>query len=209
MEKFKQMTVNNINFKIKKMKSIITLLILVISIVSCKAQHIIPVEKGYQYVASEDGFMGNNDYVYVKDVNNILPKFIGTWKGTYNNKTHEFKVERTTIDDDELKEDILLLRYKITNNSNGSVVENTLSLTNESPFVMKNGYVDKDGGYVYSYIGKEVACGQNGWVFTQVYGTNNTQMKLFLQVEGETYPECTTGVAQQILPLNWIDLTKQ
>ena len=210
MEKYKQMIANNINLKMKKMKSIITLIILVISITSCKAQHIIPVEQGYQYVASEEGFIGNYDYVYVKDINNILPKFIGTWKGVLNNKTYVFKVEKTTIDDGELKEDILLLRYKITNNSNNSIVENTLTLPNDSPYVMKNGYVAETGSYVFSYIGKDVACGQNGWVFMRILNnTNNLNAKLFLQVEGETYPECTTGAAQQVLPTNWIDLIKQ
>lgn len=191
------------------MKKIILLIsILAFTSISCKAQHIIPVEDGHKYIATEDGFMGDKDYVYVKDINNYLPKFVGTWKGIYNAKNYEFTITKTTTDDGELKEDILLMRYKITD-TNGAIIENTLSLSNDSPFVMKNGYMDKDGGYVFSYIGQNNKCGQNGWVFTQVYGNNNDKLQLFLQVEGETYPSCITGTATQILPTDWIDLTKQ
>jgi hypothetical protein len=153
--------------------------------------------------------LGDKDYVYVKDVNNILPKFIGTWKGVYNSKNYEFKIIKTTIDDGELKEDLLLMRYKITAN-NGSTIENTLSLPNNSPFVMQNGYVAKTGSYVFSYIGKNNACGQNGWVFMGILNnSNNKKAKLFLQVEGENYPECTTGAAEQILPMEQMELVKQ
>ena len=180
-----------------------------VTTLSCKAQHIIPVEDGHKYVATEDGFMGNKEYVYVKDINNILNKFLGTWKGIHNAKNYEFKITKTTTDDGELKEDMLLMRYKITSN-NGSVIENTLSLPNDSPFVMQNGYVAKSGSYVFSYIGKNVACGQNGWVFMGVLNnSNNKKAKLFLSVKGETYPECTTGAAEQILPMEQIELIKQ
>ena len=203
MVKYKQMTVNNINLKIKNMKNIIILISLFITIISCKAQ-IIAVEDYKQYNQDlEDG-------AYIKDINNILPKFIGTWKGVDNNKNHEYRIIKETIDYLGIKEDMLLLRYKITNNSNGSIVENTLSLPNNDAYVMQNGYVAETGSYVFSYIGREVACGQNGWVFMRILNnTNNLKAKLFLQVEGEIYPECTTGGAQQILPLNWIVLTKQ
>lgn len=191
------------------MKNLITVIsIFILTTMSCKAQHIIPVEDGYKYIGTEQGFMGHNNYVYVKDVNNVLSKFLGTWKGTYNSKHYEFKISKRTIDDGELKEDQLLLRYKITNN-NGTVIENTLDLTDDSPFVMQSGYMGRDGGYVFSYIGKNMACGQNGWVFTQVYGIGNTKLQLFLQVEGENYPECTTGIAEQVLPLKSMELLKQ
>lgn len=173
-----------------------------VTTLSCKAQ-IIAVENFNTYNKDlEDG-------AYIKDVNNVLNKFIGTWRGNHNNINYEFKIIKKTISYLGIKEDMLLMRYKITSN-NGSVIENTLSLPNDSPFVMQNGYVAKSGSYVFSYIGKNVACGQNGWVFMGVLNnSNNKKAKLFLSVKGETYPECTTGAAEQILPMEQIELIKQ
>ncbi|RPD97531.1 hypothetical protein EGM88_08560 [Aureibaculum marinum] len=193
------------------MKKVITLiLVLSLSIFSCKAQHIIPVEKAVDYLDKEDGLMDGKDYVYVKDINNLLTKFTGTWKGTYNSKNFEFKIVKTTTDDGELKEDLLLARYKITD-SNGRVIENTLDLPDDSPYVLFGGYIIKESIYTYmlNYIGKNTNCGQNGNVFISVYGTNNTKMKLFLQVAGEMYFDCTTGAAKQVLPTKVVTLTKQ
>ncbi len=187
---------------------IILIVVFIFSMISCKAQYIIPVEDGHKYIATEKGFMGDHDYVYVKDVNNVLPKFVGIWKGTYQSKSFEFRITKITTDDGEIKEDMLLMRYKITD-SNGNVIEDVLSLPNDDGYVMQNGYVSKNGLYVFSYIGRDMACGQNGWVFAEVYGTNNDKMQLFLAVKGENYPECTTGTAEQILPMEQMELIKQ
>lgn len=189
-------------------KIAILVLVLSISIISCKAQYVIPVDDGYKYIGTDEGFMGDKNYVYVKDINNVLPKFLGTWKGTFNNYNYEFLINQTTIDDGELKEDILVMRYKITDFA-GTIIENTLDLPNESSYVMKNGYMSKAGGYFLSYLGKNASCGQHGWVYIQVYGLDNNKLQLFLQVGGEIYPECTTGKAEQILPLQSIELVKQ
>lgn len=190
-------------------KIIIIVTILSLTIISCKAQHIIPIEDTYKYKGTEGGLLGDNNYVYVKDVNNILPKFIGTWKGIYNSKNFEFRISKIITDNGEVKKDRLLMRYKIINN-NGAIIENTLSLPNDSPYVMKIGYVAKSGSYVFSYIGKSNACGQNGWVFMEILNnSNNKKAKLFLSVKGENYPECTTGTAEQILPMEQMALIKQ
>lgn len=183
-------------------KIYILIAVITLTIISCKAQ-IIAVEDYKDYNKDlEDG-------AYIKDINNVLGKFIGTWKGTYNSKNYEFRIIKETISYLGIKEDALLMRYKIID-SNGGAIENTLDLPNDDAYVMKNGYVAKSGSYVFSYIGREVACGQNGLVFIRILNnTNNQKAKLFLQVEGEKYPECTTGTAKQILPLEMIELTKQ
>ncbi len=191
------------------MKNIfLTLILLSFFDVSCKAQHIIPIENTHNYIGSNAGYMGNHDYVYVKDINSILPKFLGTWKGHMGSSTFEFVISKRTTDDGELKQDELLMRYKITD-VNSNVIENTLSLPNDSPFVLKNGYIAETGSYVFSYIGRNNKCGQNGWVFFNQTKNTTNKAKLFLSVQGESYPICDTGPAEQILPLDWIELTKQ
>lgn len=187
---------------------IILIAVFLFSMGSCKAQHIILVEDAYKYKGTEGGLLGDHDYVYIKDVNNVLTKFVGTWKGTYQSKNFEFRIVKNTRDNGEVKKDALFMRYKITD-SNGNVIEDVLSLPNDDPYVMQNGYVERSGGYVFSYIGRDMACGQNGWVFASLYGANNDKMQLFLAVEGENYPECTTGTAEQILPTALMELIKQ
>ena len=71
------------------MKNIILVIILFITGVSCKAQTTISLEQAYQYSKSDDGIP--ETVTYVKDINNRLDQFVGTWKGSYNGKNYEFK----------------------------------------------------------------------------------------------------------------------
>ncbi|MDA9339700.1 hypothetical protein N9Q68_01880 [Polaribacter sp.] len=87
------------------MKNLGIVLMVLLTTLSCKAQHIIPVEDVVEYRNSEGGLLGDRDYVYVKDINNLLDKYVGTWKGTYSGKNYEFKVIKITDDRDEVKED--------------------------------------------------------------------------------------------------------
>ena len=185
--------------------TIITIIVLIFTTISCKAQ-IILVENFEEYNQELP------DGAYVKDANNVLGKFVGTWKGTYDNKNYEFKVTKHTENNINLKykEDLLLIRYKITD-TNGAILVNTLNLPNDNKYVINGTYlVAKTNSYVLSYLGKNGECGQNGDVFISVYGTNNTKMQLFLSVNGEIYSDCTTGPAKQILPTKGgMSLTKQ
>jgi hypothetical protein len=89
--KCKLKTANNL--KIKNMKKLIIIFgIFSMSIMSCKAQ-IIPIEEHREYKENETEIP---DGSYLKDVNDILPKFIGTWVGSYDSKTYEFKMEMLT-----------------------------------------------------------------------------------------------------------------
>lgn len=188
----------------KKLYKTITLVLVFLSF-NCKAQHIIPIEDVVNYRNTTDGLLGDKDYVYAKDVNNLLNKFVGTWKGEYESKNYEFKVIKITEDRDEVKEDLLLMRYKITN-SFGVIIENTINLPNESVYIIRGDYLAKSGSYVLNYLGFNAKCGQNGTIFISV---NNNKMDLFLSVDGETYIECTSLPAEQTLPVNGIELIKQ
>ena len=196
--------------KYKKMKNILIVLILMITSLSCKAQFIIPLEEAINHIDSENGLMGDKDYVYVKDINNLLNKYVGTWKGIYNSKNYEFRVIKITEDDGELKEDLLLVRYKITD-SNGTIIENTINLPNDDIYVIKGSYLNKyKTTYVLYYQGRDSNCGQSGDLFIEVFGTNDTQMQLFLELERDLIDgyDCPNGTTQ-ILPTESIQLIKQ
>lgn len=184
------------------MKNILIVVLLIVTITSCKAQ-IIAVENFEDYPYELP------DGAYIKDVNNVLDKYVGTWKGSYDNKNYEFRIIKFTEVNTKYslnyKEDMLLMRYKITSSS-GTVLANTLSLPNDSPYIIRGDYLAKSGPYVLGYVGLQGDCGQNGNIFMSVYNTTETKMKLFLNVHGEM-SECTTGPAPQIIPTDWIDLT--
>lgn len=192
--------------KMKKMKMIIGCVALITF--SCKAQ-IIPVEEDINYRNSETEFP---EGAYIKDVNNLLDKYVGTWIGAYDNKTFEFRIIEYIDEDYSFisKKDKLLLRYKITN-SNGSVIEDTTTLPNESPYVIKGNYLSNTSSfYVLSYIGKEADCGQHGEIFIDVQKNPNI-MKASLEVIGDLInaSDCPNGEAEQILPTEQFTLIKQ
>ncbi len=189
------------------MKKLLQILIICFGIYSCKAQNIIPVENYRQYLDDE---IEIPDGSYIKDVSNLLDKYVGIWKGSYNNRNYEFVVMKRTVSFLRITVDQLNIKYKIVN-SDGSILENTLNLSDESILVIKGNYLARTKTYyVLDYLGRDTACGQEGFIFIKVYGIGYNNMSLFLEpgrdlIDGEACPNGTT----QILPTDWINLTKQ
>lgn len=188
------------------MKKII--LPLMISMYCCSAQQIIPLEDFLNY---RDNEIEVADGTYFKDVNGLLNKYVGTWKGSWNNKNYEFIVEKyyTEAEKTYLKYDKLRIRYKVFN-GNGVLIEDTTSLPDDSNYVLMGLYLD-ESGYVLFYQGKESLCGQKGNVFISVFGANNGKMQLFLYPDSEFIDSetCPNGEATQVLPTDSIELLKQ
>lgn len=95
------------------MKNIITLFVALLAI-SCKSQ-IISLEEAAQCQADPNCPISYN---YVKDINNTLDKYIGTWKGLYNGKTYEMKFNKSLYDDMGMKRDRIKGRLRITTTGN-------------------------------------------------------------------------------------------
>ncbi|AYN05058.1 DUF6705 family protein [Flavobacterium sp. 140616W15] len=187
------------------MKNILTLGLIILSIISCKAQ-VLPVENVVNYVNSKDGIPKN--ITSIKDVNHLLDKFIGTWKGTYDGKNYEFKVLKITVDLGRLTEEKLVMRYLITN-SNGTVIEDTRTLPDSSPYVIRGYYLEEDT-YFLTYIGKNAKCGQKGTLLIDFLKDNsNTKMNLFFSPSREIIYENDCSGFKQIMPLTETVLTKQ
>ncbi len=174
----------------------------------CKAQ-VLPVENVVNYVNSKNGIPKN--ITSIKDVNHLLDKFIGTWKGTYDGKNYEFKVLKITANLGRLTEEKLVMRYLITSSS-GTIIEDTRALPDSSPYVIKGDYLEKDT-YFLTYTGKNAKCGQSGTILINFLkgNNNNTKMSLFLAPDSIILSEtsCPNGGAKQIMPLDQIAFTKQ
>ncbi|WP_395049515.1 DUF6705 family protein [Flavobacterium sp.] len=190
------------------MKKILILGFIILSNLSCKAQTILPLEEVAKYLDSGNGIPKN--ITYIKDVNNILDKYVGTWKGTYNSRNYEFRITKYTSNYKNLLEDKLLMRYVISD-SNGTIIEDTRALPDTSSYVIKGDYWEKASYFLY-YIGKESLCGQKGSIIIDIQpNSNNNKMRLFFMEQQEiiSLKDCPNGNAAQIMPVNDLILTKQ
>lgn len=191
------------------MKKVIILMSLVIITISCKAQQIVPIEKVIDYRNAENGIP---DGVYLKDVNGLLNKYIGTWKGTYDNKSYTFFITKFKHDYLGVSEDKLAIRYLITANT-GTIIEDTRNLPDTSMYVIKGDYFSQNLGYYMSnYYGKDNACGQYGVVYITNIKDTEQQITLYLSPDKvllDPYT-CPAGGTKHILPVKEaMLLTKQ
>ncbi len=103
------------------MKNIFLLSVILLSF-SCKAQQAYPLDTDFRTIP-------NN--AYLKDINNELLPFIGTWKATFDNKEIIITVDK--VDHHYIKmgthiyyKDVLFMRYNIKN-SQGTVIKSTMN----------------------------------------------------------------------------------
>lgn len=189
------------------MKTNLILALIVLINLSCKGQ-VLPVENKINYINSENGIPKN--ITYIKDVNNILDKYVGTWKGTYNSRNYEFSILKVTNKPGRITEDRLMMRYVILE-SNGTIIEDTRALPDTSPYVIAGNYVDTSV-YFLDYYGKESQCGQKGSIIIDLQlNSNNNIMRLFFESQQEiiSLKNCPNGIATQIMPTNYIFLSRQ
>lgn len=191
----------------KNMKNIIVLLLATLFNFQCKAQTIIPIEEVIEYMDTKRGFPNGS---YLKDVNNKLDPFVGTWKGVYGDKMFKFTISKFTDMRLNIKEDMLIIRYQITR-ANGSILEDTSSLPDLNPYIIQ-GYYLEQSTYALNYIGKNAKCGQSGTIFIDwLPGSNRNKMTLFLEPEQMiiSSEECPNGREPQIIPHEQIILSKE
>ena len=187
------------------MKSILKLFTLFIFI-CCKAQvlpleNIIPVEDYFDYSTDVP------DGAYIKDINNLFDKYIGTWVGVHDGKNYELVVIGYTESYLGITEDKLIIKYKITDLS-GNILANTLDVSDNDLSVITGDYLDENGEtYHLDYMGENFVCGQNGYILIAVVD-GGLKMNFSYSIRGETTSACTTGPAQQVFP-STLQLDKQ
>lgn len=164
------------------MRKVFTIGCLFLIALSCKAQ-IVPLEQKESFIHANHG---TPEGTYFKDTNHLFDKYVGTWKGTYNNKEYTFYITKhTTAKETYLKstEDEILVRYLITN-PDGSIVEDTRNLPDNDGLVMTGKkFGPKFDYYNMSYDGRESLCGQNGTLTLRPKEGN--QMILYIIQQGE------------------------
>ncbi len=186
--------------------------LVLIAVADCKAQkppltQIVPVEENIDYINND---VDIPDWVYFKDINHVLDKYVGTWIGNYNDKTYEVHVIEFTDNFLGVTKDMLLMRYKITD-ANGHIIENTLDLPDDSPMIINGSYISQDlTDYFLYYIGQDIECGQHGDIV--IFEITATQMEMYFRPGENIYTSvrCPNGPADQVFPVETaFTLTKQ
>ena len=173
---------------------------------SCKAQGIVAVEKNYYF---RDNNKGIPSGTYLKDVNNLFDKYVGTWKGTYNNREYTFYITKYTDYRKDVTEDEILVRYLITN-PDGSVVEDIRSDTDDGDYIISGDMFSKNADYYYMiYAGREAHCGQTGTLVLRPKSPTLLKVSLIPEKILLDPAECPNGRPAQLFPLDGFILTKQ
>ena len=134
---------------------------------------------------------------YFKDVDNDLDKYLGTWKGTVQGKTYEFRITKLRRYYEGLSIDELEMRYKIIDASSGQELASTLDLPAGSPYIVIGEHLATDKSYyLLYYIGFDNKCGQNGYLGLEVTNNSSTILTMDYIVQGEKHHDCTYTAAQ-------------
>lgn len=153
------------------MKKILFIIILLIVTISCKAQ-IYPLRTYYEIPENS----------YLKDTNNELQYYVGTWKCEWNNKITYIYVKKLTnkyISSVSEYRDILIAKYKVVTNSPNQLqpivlFDNTTS-SDENAVLLGTFFRKQDDKYYMIYSDKEM-CGR--WGDVLVNFTDSTKTKL-------------------------------
>lgn len=210
------------------MKNMITLalLLLVFFTNSSCAQTIIPLEEAGALLSTIDNMDADEELtippgpIYYKDVNHYLDKYVGTWEGTFNNKTFQLRIVKILYEDPDpdpvaIKVDELRAKYTITDNNTGAVLADTMDLPDDSDRVLTGKNLTPGGrSYAFIYSGFDYRCGQEGDLLISAHELAPASMRLVVYLSNDmgSLLDCPT-TAPNIFPTRptdeWMTLTKQ
>ena len=152
-----------------KLKTILLLISWLAITLSCKAQQIVPLNTYPTHIQDND---------YLKDLNNELDFFIGTYQTHYQGNTYTLyitKIIKKPVNGGTFNyfQDVLSMRYTIKNSS-GQTIEDTQNMTfapNQDDFTiysLANFDIDKLVTFAYGGIGCSIGSGRI--IFKQISG---------------------------------------
>lgn len=200
------------NYKIKSL--LLTLVVVSTLETFAQVQNVAPgitVLPLREFLVIKDQKLDYDENVYVKDVEGDLDKFIGTWKGTTNDKTFEITVAKFVKLITGTYFDALQMKYKVVD-STGNTIINTYNLSNDNYLVLTVGHLTLDRVfYSFFYQGENSGCGAEEGDLIFKEQTNPNQMKLYYFPDTHLVIEedCPNGYSTvEIFPVS-MDLIKQ
>ncbi len=190
------------------MKNTIVLLIFFLAF-SCKSQTV-SLEQAAQCRANPNC---PANYNYVKDINNTLDKYIGTWKGTYNGRVYEIKFNKNLYDDMGLKRDRIKGRLRITTTGNMPVTifDNFNEPDDDKTHFSGIGLTHDLQGYTLIFAGPVPdGCINHGTVSLRIIPSTVDQMRIIYWSERDiVVGECPSSFSQTFPEEQEILLTRQ
>lgn len=205
------------------MKTIIQINILIFSLLafSCKAQTTVSLlqmeECSNRPNRASEGCPDLQGAQYVKDIGNRLDPFVGIWKGTYDGKHFELRLEKKiNFGENEVKWDKLIGRMLVKDN-NGNIIYNSLGAPDNNTKLRGDNF--QGTTYVMDFTGN-YDCKEYGGVFITILpllslNNPNQEIKMQLFYFPDT-PEISTTITcpnpntfVPLLPKEWMTLIKQ
>lgn len=135
---------------------------------SCKAQQIYPLRT----------YIDIPENSYLKDTNNELQDYVGTWKGTWNNKTIFLTFKKVNNNyNSTLKyyKDYLIGKF-IVKDVNGNVLFDNTNLSDDYAKIRGFGFIKNMDKYLISYIDPDL-CHTTGSIRINFTDTSKTQLQ--------------------------------
>ncbi|WP_374458706.1 DUF6705 family protein [Chryseobacterium taeanense] len=148
------------------MKNLFLITILFTLTISCKAQ-IYPLRTFTQIPQN----------AYLKDTNNELQYYVGTWKGTWNSKTISVTFKNITNQYDNILKyykDFLVGKFKVTD-SNGQILFDNTYLSDNDAKIIGGKFRKVDDKYSLGYIDTDI-CNMMGSILINFTNPTKTQM---------------------------------
>jgi len=149
------------------MKNIL-LISLFIFAFSCKAQQVYPLRT----------YIDIPENSYLKDTNNELQNYEGTWKGTWNNKTIFFtfkKINNKYNSTLKYYKDILIGKF-IVKDINGAILFDNTSISDDHAKIIGFGLIKNTSTYLISYQDPDL-CHTTGKARISFTDTTKTQLE--------------------------------
>ena len=182
------------------------LFILITSFISCTAQTV-----SLEQAAYCDTDPNCPNYIYAKDINNSLNKYVGTWKGTLSGKIYELKFNKGLFEMMGDKRDVLKGRLRITD-ANSNILYNTFNETDDEKTNFGGlNYTGDLQYYLMHFSGPGTeGCINRGTVYLSINTTDPTKMSfIYLLSYDITSGECPSTFVSTIPQKQRIYLTKQ
>jgi len=184
--------------------------------ISCKAQVIGTLEQFEECTSRpnhDEGCPDLENITYVKDTNNRLDQFVGTWKGNYGGKQYEIKLEKKInykyFPTSTTSWDRIIGRMLIKDSS-GNIIYNSMNKTDKETYFSGDNFQHKT--YIMTFVGN-YNCLEAGNVYIETRTNNPNEMTLFYSQDKDGLlnpakcPNFSTFVP--LLPTNKMILIKQ
>ena len=114
---------------------------------------------------------------YLKDTNNELQAFVGTWKGVWNGKTIFISFKKVANKYKEglnFNTDIIIGKFK-TVDSNGNILFNNLQIADDDAKMEGLGFINMTDKYIVTYYDEDV-CDMSGTIYLTFANAAKTQL---------------------------------